>query len=86
MTCGHILDDRTEEAVLLLKAALVFGQELIEVVEQHPIKDSPLRMSRTIDSCHGGRMASRNGPSLTTGPHLLEKTGKAPARKAESGR
>ena len=37
--------DRPEEAVFLLEAALVFGQELIEVVEQHPIKDSPLRMS-----------------------------------------
>ena len=47
----------------LLESALVFGQELIEVVEKHPIKDSPLRMARTIDSRHGGRMASRNGPS-----------------------
>jgi hypothetical protein len=38
------------------------GQEALEMVEEHPVEDGPLRMSGTIDSRHGGRRASRNGP------------------------
>jgi hypothetical protein len=56
-------DDRTEEAARLLEAALIVRQEAIEVMVQYPVKDSPFRMSRTIDSRHGGRMASKNGAS-----------------------
>jgi hypothetical protein len=33
------------------------------MMEQHPVEDRPLRMSGTIESHHGGWMASRNGPT-----------------------
>jgi hypothetical protein len=46
------LDDGPEVALLLLEAALIFSQELVEVMEQDPIKDSPFRMPRTINPCH----------------------------------
>lgn len=39
------LDDRAEEAVLLLEAALILGQETLEIMEQHPIKGGPLGMA-----------------------------------------
>jgi hypothetical protein len=31
-------------------------------MEQDPVEDCPLRMLRTIHSCHIGRRTSRNGP------------------------
>jgi len=34
----HFLDDRPEEAVVLLKVALILSQKLIEVVEHHPVE------------------------------------------------
>jgi hypothetical protein len=71
-----LLDDRTEEAVLLLETSLILGQEPVEMMEQHPIEDGPLRMSRTIDSRHGGRMASRNGPTSRIGPRRMFLDGK----------
>jgi hypothetical protein len=37
-------DDRSEEPIVLLEAALIPGQETVEVMEQHPIRNSPLRM------------------------------------------
>ena len=57
------LDNRPEEAVLLLKTALVFRQKPIEVMKEHPIQDGALGMSRAIESGHIERMASRNGPA-----------------------
>jgi hypothetical protein len=63
INCSVIgLDAWTEEAVLLLEAALILSQEFIEIMEQHPIEDGPLRMSGTVDSRHGGRKISRNEP------------------------
>jgi hypothetical protein len=44
-------------------------------MRQHPVEDRPLRMSRTIDSPHSGRMASRNGSTSRIGPRLPEYTG-----------
>jgi hypothetical protein len=43
----HLLDDRPEEAVLLLETSLILSQEPVEMMEQHPVKDGPLRMSGT---------------------------------------
>jgi hypothetical protein len=62
----HLLDGGSEVAVLLLEAALVLRQITVEIMEQHPIKGSPLGMSGTIQSRHGGRMASKNGPKTTS--------------------
>jgi len=49
------------------------GQEALEVTGKHPVKDGPLRMSRTIDSRHGERKASRNGPTSPRKQDLPEK-------------
>jgi hypothetical protein len=62
MTYGHLFDDWPEIAVLLLGTVLILAQETIKVMKKHPVKDGPLRMSRTIHSRHSGRKASRNGP------------------------
>jgi hypothetical protein len=56
------------------------------MMEQHPVEDGPLRMPGTIDSCHSGRMASRNRPTLRIKSSLPEKPGGKPARTGESGR
>jgi len=63
MAFGHLLDNGPEEAILLLKAAFILGQEPVEVMEQHPIKDSPLGMSRTINPCHSRSFSSKNRPA-----------------------
>jgi hypothetical protein len=43
------------------------------MMEEHPVEDGPLRMSKTIDSRHCGRMTSRNGPTSRIGPRLPGK-------------
>lgn len=60
----HLLDDGSEVAVLLLEAALVFGQKAVEIMEQHPIKNSLLRMARTINSGHNRRSRIKKRASL----------------------
>ncbi len=46
----------------LLETALIFIQEPVEVVEQHPVENSALGMSGTINSGHSRSFSSRNGP------------------------
>jgi hypothetical protein len=46
------LDDGPEEAILLLETALIFGQELLKVMEQYPVEHGAFRMTGTIDSGH----------------------------------
>jgi len=46
----NLLDDRPEEAILLLETALILRQESVEVMKYHPVECSPFRMSRAIDS------------------------------------
>lgn len=46
------LDDGTEEAILPLETALIFGQELLKVMEQYPVEHGAFRMTGTIDSGH----------------------------------
>jgi len=48
----HILDDGSEEAVLSLETGLIFGQELVKVMEEHPVEHGAFRMSGTVNSCH----------------------------------
>jgi len=61
MTCGHLLDDGPEELVLLLEAAFILGQELVKVMEEHPVEHAafgmPVCVPRTgrsgaVNSCH----------------------------------
>jgi hypothetical protein len=69
----HLLDDRPEKAVLPLETTLILRQKPVEMMEEYPIKDCPLRMSRTIDSRHSRRKASRTGPMSWIGPRLPGK-------------
>jgi hypothetical protein len=50
MAFSHFFDDPTEEAIFLLEAALILGQERVEVMKKHPVEDGPLGMKRAIDS------------------------------------
>jgi hypothetical protein len=81
-----LLDDRPEEAILLLEAALILRQESVEVMKYHPVECSPFRMSRAIDSRHGGRKASRNGPMSHIGPRLPGKREEPRLQKATRAR
>jgi hypothetical protein len=54
----HLLDYRPEEPILPLETTLILRQEPVEMMEKHPVENGPLRMSRVIDSGHGGRRAS----------------------------
>jgi hypothetical protein len=69
----HLLDDRSEKPILPLETVFIFGQEPVEMMEKHPAKNRPLRMSGTIDSRHSRRIASRNGPTSQIGPPLPGK-------------
>jgi len=69
-----LFDDRPEIAVLPLEPSLILRQKSLEMVEQHTVEDGPLRMPGTIDSRHGERRASRNGPTSQFGPRLPGKT------------
>jgi hypothetical protein len=59
----------SKEAVLPLESALILGQELIEVVEQHPVEDSPLGMCFTFKIGISHRNSSRN-PRPTYSPRI----------------
>jgi hypothetical protein len=58
-----LLDDRPEEAVLSLEAMLILREESVEIVKENAVEDRALGMPGTIHARHGGKMASRNGPS-----------------------
>jgi hypothetical protein len=77
-------DGLPEEASLLLIAALKLRQELIEMMEQYQIEDSPLRISSAIDSRRGGRKASKNGPKPWIGSDLPRKNGKMPGPEGQN--
>jgi len=58
----HILDDRSEEAVLLLEAVFILRKEPVKIMEEHAVEDGALRMPRPVDSCHTKDRNSRNEP------------------------
>jgi hypothetical protein len=59
------LDDRPEKTIFLLEAALILGQEPVEVMKKHPVEDGPLGMTRAVDSWHDRSHSSRNRPDRT---------------------
>jgi len=71
----HLLDDRPEKTVLPLETTLILRQEPVEMMEEYPVKDRPLRMSRTINSRHSRRKASRTGPMSWMRSGVPGKTG-----------
>jgi len=71
----HLLDYRPEEPILPLETTLILRQKPVGMMEKHPVENGPLRLSRVIDSGHGGRRAYRNGPPSRIGPRLPGKTG-----------
>jgi hypothetical protein len=62
MAFGHFLDDRPEEAALLLEPALILREEPVEIVKKHPVENRAFWMTRTIDSGHSRSHESRNRP------------------------
>jgi hypothetical protein len=58
------------------------------MMEQHPVENGPLRMSRAIDSRHGGRKASRTGPGSWIGPPVsrMRCRGRPGSRKPDGNR
>jgi hypothetical protein len=60
---NDFLDDGAEKAVLLLETTLILSHKAIEMMEQHPVENRPLRMSRPIHSRHGKDDAPGNGPT-----------------------
>jgi hypothetical protein len=60
-------DDWPEIVIFPLEPRFVFDDESLEMMEQHPIEDRPLRMARMIDSRHIGATDSRSVPSLPKG-------------------
>jgi hypothetical protein len=56
-----VRDDRPEIAVGLLET-LVFRDESLEMMEEHPVEDRAFRMARAIDSRHIRESRSRNAP------------------------
>jgi hypothetical protein len=72
---NHLLNDQPENTVLPLETGLILNQEPVEMIKNHPVKDHLLRTSRTIDSRHSGRMASRNGPTHGDDRRLGQEAG-----------
>jgi hypothetical protein len=56
------------------------------MMKNHPVKDRLLRMSRTIDSRHSGRMASRNGPTHGDDRVSLERRDEARLEQENQGK
>jgi hypothetical protein len=61
----------------MLKAALVFGQEALEVIKEHPIENGALGLAGTIDTCHSRSDKSRKMLSQKIGlsPFYLSASG-----------
>jgi len=60
----HLLDNRPEEPVFLLKTALILRKESLEIMEQHPVEHSTFRMMLVIGPCHSRREDSECMPRL----------------------
>ncbi len=52
ITLDDFFDDGPEETVLLLEAALILGQELVKIMEYHPVEYGVFRVTGTIDSVY----------------------------------
>jgi len=48
VTFDGLFDDRSREAVLFLEAALLFGEEPLEMIEHHPVEDHACGKSKVI--------------------------------------
>jgi len=79
-----ILDDRPEITIVPLEAALVFGDEPLEMMEKHPVENGAFRMTRTVDSRHIGNEVSRNAPGTGKGknPRTTTRNGTRHAPKS----
>jgi hypothetical protein len=79
-----ILDDQPEETIVPLEAALVFGDEPLEMMEKHSVENGAFRMTRTVDSRHIGNEVSRNAPGTGKGknPRTTTRNGTRHAPKS----
>jgi len=58
----HLLHNRAKIAVLALKAGLILQEELLKIMEKDSVENSPLRMTLTVNPCHGRDEDSKSGP------------------------
>jgi len=63
----HLFDNRPEESVFPLKAAFILGQELVKIMEEHPIEDGALGMTGAVDSWHSRQEYPENRPEERVG-------------------
>jgi hypothetical protein len=48
---NYLLDDGSRETEFPYGAILIFGKEVVEVMEWHSVEDGLMGLTRTIDSC-----------------------------------
>ena len=71
-----LLDDRPEISALPLESVFIGGEEAVKMMEQHPVENDPLRMSRDEPSARHSPVVpgARNRlPSTDVGPRTPAK-------------
>jgi hypothetical protein len=66
MTYCHLLHNRAKIAILPLKAGLILQEELLKIMKKDSVENSPLRMTLTVNPCHGRDEDSKSGPIQRT--------------------
>jgi len=61
---NYLTNDRPEITILSLKVILILSHKLLKVMKEHPVKNSSLRMTLTIDACHDRENGSKNRPKF----------------------
>ncbi len=49
----HILDHRTEEAIILLETLFIFPKKILEIIKEHLVKHCVFWTTLAVDPCHG---------------------------------
>jgi len=75
ITLDHLLDHRTEIAILLLEPILIFLKKPLKIIKKHPVKNRMFRMTLAVDPCHGRGHDSRNGPGGRNKPQRPDTPG-----------
>jgi len=78
------MDDGPEEPVLFFEMALIFGQELVKVMEKDAVKDGALGMTGRIDSSHSREEYSGNRPEECVHSFSLEMTAEDRLNRSKS--
>jgi len=80
----HLFDDRTEKAVFPFKTLFIFRQEALKMMKKHPVKNSLLWMTRTVEPGHIGTEESRNAPGTGSAEVSSDSVKKSPGIRPHS--